>query len=97
MKMNAWIVPMRKTSKSFQTTSRMTQSGDSAVWNHRTTPQMLEPERQQVHHHQAAEDVAEQPERKAERLGDLLDDVERREGDPSRQCGSSNGLVKRRR
>src|SRR5580700_4290760 len=42
---------------------------------------------EQEHHHEAAEDVAEQPECKAEGLRDLLDDVQRRERDarPERQ------------
>src|ERR1035437_9189263 len=43
------------------------------------------PEGEQEHHYQVGEDVAEEPEREAQRLGDLLDDVERCEQDPGRQ------------
>src|ERR1700682_6519282 len=42
-------------------------------------------ESQQVDHHEAAEDVAEKPECETQRLGDLLDDVEWREENPSHQ------------
>src|ERR1022692_757853 len=42
-------------------------------------------EGEQEHHHQTAEDVAEEPEREAQWLGDLLDDVQRCEQDPGWQ------------